>query len=78
MSRADKKTYHVGEKVSFKIIELKENLFIVSHNGKLMRVQNNTGKVWSVGDKVELVVQKVKPLQFSLAASERGGLNVWC
>ena len=66
-----------GDIITIKLVEVEADFLIVSLEGKLMRIHNHTGEKWNVGDRVTLVVKKIKPTELVLSSS-RSGLNIWC
>ena len=63
----------LGEIVSAKITEVvNQNEMIVSFDGDLLRVVNQTGQPMRVGQFVRVQVMAVRPLQFRLVAENRG------
>jgi hypothetical protein len=58
----------VGESVFARIAELLPgDELLISFDGDLLRVHNETRRALRVGDEVTLIVKAVKPLRFQLA-----------
>lgn len=58
---------NIGDPVVGKVVEnLPDFELIISFNGDLLRVQNESGRTLRVGDHVTLTVKAIQPLQFQL------------
>lgn len=49
----------------------RDGALVVSFDGALLRVQNQTKLKFNVGDTVELIVAAVRPLKFKLAYGQQ-------
>ncbi len=57
----------LGDVVQAKVIEVVEdNSLILSFQGKLLRVLNQTGCKYKVDEKVRLQISRLQPLEFKL------------
>jgi len=65
----------VGQQVNLKIVESQSDFLIVSFKGELLRVVNKTGQKFEQDKHIQLVVKKVKPIEFALPS--KGRINVW-
>ncbi len=62
----------VGEVVKAQVVEnVSAENFIVSFSGDLIRVKNQTGKLFDIGQQIHLKVTSLNPLSFSYFALSR-------
>lgn len=69
----------VNQIVMAKLIELQnDGSVIVSFQGRLLRLKNESNQKFKLGEMIALVVTATKPLRFRLAQSKsvRSGLNI--
>lgn len=61
----------IGERVQAKVIEcIEDGSLILSFQGSLLRVVNQTGISYQVNSTVTLEVQRLRPLEFKLLAKK--------
>ena len=62
---------NIGEIIECQFIEqIEPRVFIVSFEGKLLRVQNSTGEKFKVNQTIKLKVVSVSPLSFKLPVAK--------
>jgi len=66
----------IGQRVFAEVKEVMESgEVIVNFAGDLLRIQNKTLKVFSLGDQIELEIRAIKPLQFRLVTGDERNLG---
>jgi hypothetical protein len=61
-----------GQRISVIVTEVQpDRQILVSYRGDLFRVKNTSGRRFSIGETILLVVAQKDPLEFSLAGEQR-------
>lgn len=61
-----------GQRLSVIVTEVQnDRQILVSYRGELFRVKNTSGRRFTIGEKITLVVAQINPLEFSLAGEQR-------
>jgi hypothetical protein len=61
-----------GQRISVIVTEIQpDRQILVSYRGELFRVKNTSGRRFSIGESVLLVVAQKNPLEFSLVGEQR-------
>lgn len=61
-----------GERISVIVTEIQpDRQILVSYRGELFRVKNTSGRRFTIGETVLLVVAQKDPLEFSLVGEQR-------
>lgn len=70
--------FKVGDLVRAQVVEKHSDVeLIVNFDGDLLRVVNDTGQYFHVGNIVSLQVKAIQPLSFAILAQDRNaGFNV--
>ncbi len=66
------KALQKGQRISVIVTEIQpDQQILVSYRGELFRVKNTSGRRFSIGESVLLVVAQKTPLEFSLVGEQR-------
>lgn len=66
------KSLQKGQRILVSVIEIQDDRqLLVSYRGELFRVKNTSGRRFSIGEKISLVVAQKSPLEFSLIGEQR-------
>jgi hypothetical protein len=61
-----------GQRISVIVTEIQEDRqLLVSYRGELFRVKNTSGRRFTIGEAIQLVVAQKSPLEFSLVGEQR-------
>jgi hypothetical protein len=61
-----------GQRISVIVTEIQEDRqLLVSYRGELFRVKNTSGRRFTIGEGIQLVVAQKDPLEFSLVGEQR-------
>ncbi len=61
-----------GQRISVIVNEIQEDRqILVSYLGELFRVKNTSGRRFTIGETIQLVVAQKDPLEFSLVGEQR-------
>lgn len=67
----------LGDRLWGKVEEiLPGNELLMNFDGDLIRVQNEAGRPWKRGDRVEVIVRALEPLRFQLNPHTKSLLDV--
>ena len=66
------KSLEKGQRISVIVTEIQpDRQILVSHRGDLFRVKNTSGRRFTIGETILLVVTQKDPIEFSLIGEQR-------